>query len=205
MKPLILPVPTPSRYPMSSAYGWRVLHTHKQWHPGIDLATPEGTPCLAAADGVVLLTLPASHSGGFGDMITIQHNNGLYTRYAHLQAGTTMVMRGDRVHQGQAIAKTGNTGFSSGPHLHFEVRTDDYYTGQVQAGDVEPLAHLRGGYSWALLGLFEGNHGPRVRALQCALFGHQSKEVDGQWGPHTTTAVGAKRISPQVLQALKLD
>lgn len=86
-------------------------------HAGLDIAAPVGTLVVAAEDGVVKL---AEKQGGFGNLIEIDHGNGIYTRYAHLQG--MFVKDSELVRKGQAIGLSGNTGFSTGPHLHFEVR-----------------------------------------------------------------------------------
>jgi murein DD-endopeptidase MepM/ murein hydrolase activator NlpD len=85
-------------------------------HQGLDLAAPVGTPIYAPASGTVLT---ADWSGnGYGLMVTIDHGFGLTTRYAHLSE--TLIEAGAKVERGQLIAKIGNTGRSTGPHLHFE-------------------------------------------------------------------------------------
>ena len=80
-----------------------------------------GKPVLAVADGIVVTT--ASLTTSYGNYIIIAHYNGLYTLYAHGQAGSIAVSQGQKVTQGQQIMKVGSTGNSTGPHLHFEVRT----------------------------------------------------------------------------------
>ena len=89
-------------------------------HAGIDIARPIGTPIFASDSGVVALT--KSNPGGYGYYIIINHGNGLSTLYAHMYPYTVTVGVGDRVRKGQVIAKVGNNGRSTGPHLHFEVR-----------------------------------------------------------------------------------
>ncbi|HUJ59765.1 MAG TPA: M23 family metallopeptidase, partial [Kofleriaceae bacterium] len=88
-------------------------------HPGFDLAAPTGTPVSAAAAGTVTHAGPA---GTYGNLITVRHANGFETRYAHLSSVDVHV--GDQVQVGQEIGKVGTTGYSTGPHLHFEVRHD---------------------------------------------------------------------------------
>jgi murein DD-endopeptidase MepM/ murein hydrolase activator NlpD len=89
-------------------------------HKGVDLAAPVGTPIYAAASGRVILARANGYNGGYGKMIVIQHPNGTQTIYAHLSA--LYVQNGAQVAQGQNIAAMGNTGRSTGPHLHFEVK-----------------------------------------------------------------------------------
>ncbi len=88
-------------------------------HKGIDIANSIGTPIYAADSGVV--TVASVTSAGYGTRIDIDHGNGFLTRYGH--SSKLFVKEGDRVGRGQHIAAMGNSGFSSGPHLHFEVRT----------------------------------------------------------------------------------
>ncbi len=87
------------------------------YHEGIDIAVPEGTPIRAAKGGTVIM---ASYNGGYGNYTCIDHGSGLSTCYAH-QSGFA-ASSGQRVSQGQVIGYSGNTGASTGPHLHFEVR-----------------------------------------------------------------------------------
>lgn len=107
----------------SSGYGARFDPIqHKEInHPGFDLAAPTGTTVDAAAAGTVTHAGPA---GTYGNLITIDHGGGVETRYAHLSA--TSVKAGDQVVAGQPIGAVGTTGYSTGPHLHFEVRRDGH-------------------------------------------------------------------------------
>lgn len=89
-------------------------------HAGIDLAGPVGTPIHATADGVV--TEAAYNSGGYGNLIKIDHGRGIETRYAHLSSMS--VSPGQRITRGQVIGRMGSTGRSTGSHLHYEVRID---------------------------------------------------------------------------------
>jgi murein DD-endopeptidase MepM/ murein hydrolase activator NlpD len=86
-------------------------------HEGVDLAGPVGTPIYSTADGVVSF---AGWASGYGRLIKIQHANGLETRYAHLNAIRVEV--GQRVSRGDRIGDMGNSGRSTGPHLHYEIR-----------------------------------------------------------------------------------
>jgi len=99
------------------------------YHEGIDIAVPEGTPIRAAKGGTVIM---ASYNGGYGNYTCIDHGSGLSTCYGH-QSGFA-VSAGQSVDQGQVIGYSGNTGSSTGPHLHFEVRIN----GVAQ----DPLAYL---------------------------------------------------------------
>ncbi|MBC7765580.1 MAG: peptidoglycan DD-metalloendopeptidase family protein, partial [Hyphomonadaceae bacterium] len=120
----IKPVPTrtgsgsfirPSYGNVSSRFGRRWGNTHT----GLDLAGPIGSPVEASDGGIVQ---SASYEGGFGRLIKINHENGFVTYYAHLSS--IDVKQGQRVIKGQNIGKVGNSGNSTGPHLHFEVRKD---------------------------------------------------------------------------------
>ncbi|USI72271.1 M23 family metallopeptidase [Sphingomonas morindae] len=89
-------------------------------HAGLDMAAPLGTPVYATADGLVAR---AEHtSGGYGNLIQLEHGKGLETRYGHLSQ--ILVHSGQRVHRGDLIALMGSTGRSTGSHLHYEVRID---------------------------------------------------------------------------------
>lgn len=87
------------------------------FHEGLDFTAEVGTPIYAAAGGIVT---SAEQTPDYGKIIKIDHGSGLETRYAH--TSMMFVKAGDRVEKGQMIAQVGNTGRSTGPHLHFEVR-----------------------------------------------------------------------------------
>ncbi len=92
--------------------------THRMYlHTGVDIAYSEGTPIVAAADGVVVST--AYQPLGYGNNVFLRHAFGFYTRYAHLMR--IYVHEGEHVKQGQVIGLLGTTGLSTGPHVHFEV------------------------------------------------------------------------------------
>ena len=99
------------------------------FHAGVDLAAPLGTPVRAAAAGSVVTA--AWNASGYGLCVVIDHGQGLTTLYAHLLE--TAVVAGDAVSAGQPIAQVGSTGNSTGPHLHFEVRS------KGRPADPEPL------------------------------------------------------------------
>jgi murein DD-endopeptidase MepM/ murein hydrolase activator NlpD len=103
----------PARGKLSSGYGYRWGRMHR----GIDIAAPVGTPIFAAAAGVVIKS--GWNSGGYGNLVDIQHADGTITRYAHNQR--LLVHKGQTVYQGQQVSEMGSTGFSTGPHLHFEI------------------------------------------------------------------------------------
>ncbi len=103
----------PAKGVLTSGYGWRWGRMHK----GIDIAAPVGTPIVAVADGEVISA--GWNSGGYGNLVKLKHDDGSITLYAH--NSKILVRRGQKVRQGQQIAKMGSTGFSTGPHLHFEI------------------------------------------------------------------------------------
>jgi murein DD-endopeptidase MepM/ murein hydrolase activator NlpD len=98
-------------------------------HEGIDIAASSGTPIRAAAGGTII---HAGWLGGYGNLVVVDHGNGLATAYAH--ASSILVAVGQQVSQGQTVSLVGSTGHSSGPHLHFEVR--------VNGVAVDPLLYL---------------------------------------------------------------
>ncbi len=102
----------------SSNFGWRIdpFTGLRAMHEGVDFMAPEGSPITAAAGGIVVYS---DYHPGYGNMIEIDHGNGLISRYAH--ASRRLVKVGDVVLRGQKIGEVGNTGRSTGPHLHFEV------------------------------------------------------------------------------------
>ncbi len=105
--------PFKSGYTLTSGFKWRWGRLHE----GIDLGTPSGNDVLAADGGIVTY---AGYSGGYGYLIKIDHQNGMESRYAH--NSKLLVSEGDKVFQGMHIAESGNSGRSTGPHLHFEIR-----------------------------------------------------------------------------------
>ena len=104
---------------VSSEFGWRrdPLNGQQRFHHGSDLRMADGQDVRSAGNGVVTSVRDA---GGYGLMVAVDHGDGIETRYAHLSAATVKV--GDTIAAGQVIARSGNSGRSSGPHLHFEVR-----------------------------------------------------------------------------------
>lgn len=97
---------------ITSYYGYR----GREFHTGLDISAPYGTPVVAAESGIVT---GAGYEGGYGRMITIDHGGGLVTRYAHLSGYNVAV--GQRVSRGEVIGYVGTSGRTTGPHLHFEV------------------------------------------------------------------------------------
>jgi murein DD-endopeptidase MepM/ murein hydrolase activator NlpD len=112
--------------PVVSPFGGRDIGAGYEYHPGIDIAVPEGTPIRAAATGTVIFTEPEASSGGYGNYTCIDHGGGLSTCYAH--QSSFAVSAGQSVSQGAIIGYTGCTGYCLGPHLHFEVRINGSVT-----------------------------------------------------------------------------
>lgn len=113
----------PANGPVTSRFGPRPSPggIGSTWHRGIDFGPGCGQPIWAANAGHVVRAGP---SRGYGNLIEIAHGNGVSTRYAHMFDNGMLVRNGDRVHAGQQIAKVGNSGNSTGCHLHFEVLVD---------------------------------------------------------------------------------
>lgn len=107
----------PAQGTFTSGYGWRWGRLHQ----GIDIAAPVGTPVMAAAAGTVIAA--DWNSGGYGNLIEIEHADGSVTLYAH--NNTLLVSLGQQVAQNQQIAEMGSTGNSTGSHLHFEIHSSD--------------------------------------------------------------------------------
>ena len=108
---------------VTSEFGWRTLNGDTHFHAGIDLVASHQAPVSAIASGTVITA--RYNAGGYGNYITIRHDNGFYSRYAHLDR--TFLGVGQRVAQGQVIGTQGNTGFSTGSHLHLEIRRSNGY------------------------------------------------------------------------------
>ncbi|MEU5521568.1 transglycosylase family protein [Streptomyces sp. NPDC047860] len=125
--------------PVSAALGTPYHKAGSAWskgyHTGIDFPVPTGTSVKSVAAGTVV---SAGWEGSFGYQVVVRHTDGRYSQYAHLSA--ISVKSGQSVGAGQRIGRSGSTGNSSGPHLHFEVRT-----GPGFGSDVDPVAYLRAG------------------------------------------------------------
>ena len=112
-------------HPVTSEFGRRThpVTRRPSHHDGIDLGMESGTPIKASCAGTVFLA--ENQPGGYGLIVAIQHDGSLSTAYAHLSE--IHVSPGDRVEQGQILGLSGNTGTSTGPHLHFEVKENEQY------------------------------------------------------------------------------
>jgi murein DD-endopeptidase MepM/ murein hydrolase activator NlpD len=118
-----------SNYPVTQAFPQVATHTTPDSHYAVDLAMPIGTDIFAARDGVVFDVASNNFTGGLdperdgpnANVVRVMHDDGTYAIYAHLNTNTIRVRPGDYVRRGEYIADSGNTGYTSGPHLHFAV------------------------------------------------------------------------------------
>jgi murein DD-endopeptidase MepM/ murein hydrolase activator NlpD len=128
---------TPSIWPtkgwLSSRFGYRIspFTQRKEMHKGLDISTRLNTPIVAPADGIIIKT---GWNGSFGKMISIRHGNGYITKYAHLNK--ILVKKGQAVKRGDKLGLVGQTGRSTGPHLHYEVH--------LKGVPVNPLRYIVG-------------------------------------------------------------
>ena len=125
--------PAPSCGYISSPYGWRIhpLFGNDKFHYGVDIPAYAGANIIASDSGTVAV---ATYSSSYGNYVMINHGGGIYTLYAHMS--TLLVSAGQSVSQGQVIGYCGSTGWSKGPHLHYEVR--------VNGSTVDPLTYFPG-------------------------------------------------------------
>ena len=110
-------LPTEGR--VSSAYGWRSdpIHGKRAHHSGMDIAAPQGSPIRSVRDGRVVF---AGERGGYGNVVIVDHGDGLQTRYAH--CSELKVAKGQRVQAGEIVGSVGHTGRATGDQLHFEAQ-----------------------------------------------------------------------------------
>ena len=128
-QPYLLPIPAAQRVHFSQAFGGQATHSDPQNYYAVDIPMPQGTPIYAARGGVIMEIANDFLSGGTGsryaekaNYIRILHDDGTMALYAHLKAESIRYPAGTRVRRGDFIAESGNTGYSSGPHLHFAVQ-----------------------------------------------------------------------------------
>jgi murein DD-endopeptidase MepM/ murein hydrolase activator NlpD len=147
--PSILPLPA-DQFVLTSAFGNRISPFTKasDFHKGLDLAAPTGTPVIASADGTVTFAgrVPLGQSVSwwrFGNVVVIDHAGRFITIYAHCDA--VNVQKGDEVRQGQTIATVGSTGWSTNSHLHYEVRSDVERPGKFDP--IDPRIYILN-YQW---------------------------------------------------------
>lgn len=125
--------PSPGYYKVTSPFGYRThpILKKKKLHTGLDIAVPSGTGIIASNSGKVIYS---GYYGGYGNTVILDHGGKISTLYAH--NSKLLVKVGDEVEKGKTISKSGSTGLSTGPHLHFEVREN----GQP----VDPMKYLTG-------------------------------------------------------------
>jgi len=111
---------------VSSGFGMRMHPIQQRWraHNGVDYAAPSGTRIRATGDGVID---SIGGQGGYGNVVVLRHNGGITTWYAHLSGFAKGLHRGARVSQGDVIGFVGQTGWATGPHLHYEFRINDLH------------------------------------------------------------------------------
>ena len=145
--PAIQPVSNVDLKRLSSYYGYRPdpIYKVKKFHAGVDFSAPQGTPIYATGEGVVVKTKRSRR--GYGNTIEIDHGYGYNTFYAHIKE--IKVKRGEKVKRGQIIATVGNTGKSTAPHLHYEVRKNNrtvnpiyYFFNDLSPNEYETLLDL---------------------------------------------------------------
>jgi len=147
--PSILPLPA-DQFVLTSPFGNRISPFTRQndFHKGLDLSAPTGTPIFAAADGVVTFAgrYPLAQSVAwwrFGNVVVVNHNDHFLTIYGHCDS--VNVRPGQQVRQGQVIASVGSTGWSTNSHLHYEVRSDLENQGNFQP--IDPRIYILN-YQW---------------------------------------------------------
>lgn len=142
--PAIMPVRREDLKRMASGYGWRTdpFTKVRKFHPGMDFSAPAGTPVYAPGDGVV--TRADNRVSGYGNHIRIDHGFGYTTLYGHLHKYN--VRRGQKVKRGDLIGFVGNTGRSTGPHLHYEILKDgkrinpiNFYYGHLTSAEFDEI------------------------------------------------------------------
>jgi murein DD-endopeptidase MepM/ murein hydrolase activator NlpD len=130
----------PSEAPIGTPWHKQGSAWSRGYHTGVDFTAKTGAPVMAVADGTVV---SAGKSGSYGNEVIIRHKDGgksVYSEYAHMQDGSLTVRAGQKVEAGKIIGRTGETGNTFGPHLHFEMRKEPGRFGD----DIDPLAWLRG-------------------------------------------------------------
>jgi murein DD-endopeptidase MepM/ murein hydrolase activator NlpD len=145
--PAIQPISNKDLKRTASGWGWRIdpIYKVKKFHEGMDFAAPEGTEIYSTGDGVVKRMI-SSH-GGYGNHLEIDHGFGYSTLYAHMEKFNVKV--GQKLKRGDVIGFVGNSGKSTGPHLHYEVRIKNrpvnpshYYFQDLNADQYEEMIQI---------------------------------------------------------------
>jgi len=148
-KPSIQPISLGNFYWISSVFGYRIdpIYKHRAMHRGVDFAAAIGTPVYATGDGVVKMTREAKN--GYGKEIVIDHGFGYSTRYGHLHE--ILVHVGQKIKRGNLIGTLGDSGKSTGPHLHYEVMENgrardprNYYAEDLSPSEYSEIISLAG-------------------------------------------------------------
>lgn len=131
--------PVPGHKTIGSGWGWRTLNGKRQWHQGIDIPAPGGSKVVAGEAGTVV---ESGFNSARGNQVVISHGNKWYTRYQH--HSKNCVKQGDKVQRGEKVGEVGNTGYSFGNHLHFEVLHGGTSSNiDKQHDDVNPTKYLK--------------------------------------------------------------
>lgn len=178
---------------VTSEFGYRtdpVSGAPNKLHRGIDLLGKNNSICsvLAFAGGTVTKVDTQSSRGHY---IIIRHNENYSTLYQHLKAGSTAVSVGQKVTQGQKIAYIGNTGYTTGPHLHFEVWKGEEPVNPRPFLEGTQTITPTGGAEEKVVVIARGDVGVQVEILQGILvrWNYYTQEIDGRFGPATEAAV----------------
>ncbi len=141
-RPAIQPISNKELKREASGYGWRIhpIYGTYKFHEGLDFSAPVGSDIYATGDGTVVR---AEYSGGYGKMVLIDHGFGYQTLYAHMNSIGVLV--GSTVKRGQVIGAVGNTGDSTGPHLHYEVHKGGHHVNPIDYfyNDLSPEEYVR--------------------------------------------------------------
>lgn len=190
---------------LTSPFGTRTLNGTTKTHQGIDLVG-KGYTCdyiVAYDDGTVTAALNtcSGKTPSMGNYVQLKHNDGSVSIYMHMKRGSVTVQVGDKVKRGQRLGFMGNTGNSTGAHLHFGLQVGGKY--------VDPLPYLQGGeiVNVTLQAIQPGSKGEQVKTLQRLLnaLGYKGADgrvlaVDGSMGPNSTHAMKAfqkaKKLHP---------
>jgi murein DD-endopeptidase MepM/ murein hydrolase activator NlpD len=145
--PAIQPIPNKDLKHLASGYGWRIHPVYKveKFHSGMDFTAPVGTEIHATGNGVVVKVEP--YGNGYGNNVVINHGYGYETVYAHMSKFAVHV--GQKIQRGDLLGYVGNTGTSTGPHLHYEVRKNgnpvnpaNFYYNDLTPDEYEKMMEL---------------------------------------------------------------